>query len=148
MRLSGIAGLACFLAAALVSAAAPAQQAKTVDDVTVRFGLVNAQEAARLERQHGGHWGVRMSGMEHLVVTLEDAQTGEHIAGAKVVVELRDPKGKVQTKTLQGMVTKGFPDYGEVFNFGWSGRYAIRMKILLRGAKKPVRTSFNYRHVI
>jgi hypothetical protein len=148
MRLSAIAGLACILAAALVSAPAAAQQAKTVADVTIRYGLVTAKEAAKREHQHGSHWGVRLSGMEHLVVTVEDARTGRHIAGARVVVELRDPKGKVQTKTLEGMVTQGFADYGEVFNFGWSGKYTIRVKCLLDGANKPVEARFVHRHFI
>lgn len=148
MRLSGIAGVGFVLAAALLGTPLAAQQAKTVADVTVRFGIVKALEAEHVDAQHGTHRGGHASGMEHLVVTLANAKTGAHIAGAKVVVEVRDPKGRTQSKSLQPMITSGYPDYSEVFNLGWSGRYAIRIRILLRGAKKPVETSFTYRHVI
>jgi hypothetical protein len=93
MRLSGIAGLAFVLAAALLSMPSAAQQTTTVADVTVRFGIVNALEAEHVDAQHGVHKGGHGSGMEHLVVTLADASSGSHIGGAKVFVEVRDPKG-------------------------------------------------------
>lgn len=148
MRPSGFAGLACFLAAALVGAPATAQQAKTVADVTIQYGFVTALEAEHVDSQHGVHRGGHQSGMEHLVVSLADARSGSRIAGAKVVVEVRDPKGKVQIKPLQAMMTAGYPDYSEVFHFGWSGKYTIRVKCLLKGAAKPLETSFVHRHVI
>ena len=148
MKLSGIAGLAYFLAAALASAPALAQQAKTVADVTIRFGIVTALEAEHVDAQHGVHKGGHGSGMEHLVVSLADSASGSHIAGATVLVELSDPKGKVQSKSLQGMITAGYPDYSEVFDFGWTGRYTIRMTILRQGAVKPIKASFSLDHVI
>ena len=148
MRLSGIAGLAYVLAAVLVSAPASAQQAKTVADVTVHFGLVTALMAEHVDAQHGVHRGGHGSGMEHLVVSLTDVRNGSHIAGARVDVEVRDPKGKVQRKPLQAMVTAGFPDYSEVFHFGWSGKYTIRVTLLPKDAAKPIETSFVHRHVI
>jgi len=148
MKLSGIAGLACVLAAALVGAPALAQQAKTVADVTIRFGIVKALEAEHVDAQHGVHKGGHGSGMEHLVVSLADSATGAHIAGANVLVEVRDPKGRVQSKSLQGMITAGYPDYSEVFDFGWTGRYTIRMTVLRKGAARPVKASFSLEHVI
>lgn len=148
MNLSRIAGLASIFAAALLSMPSAAQQTKTVADVTIRYGIVNALEAEHVDAQHGTHRGGHASGMEHLVVTLANAKTGAHIAGAKIVVDLRDSKGRTQSKSLRPMITSGYPDYSEVFSFGWSGRYAIRMKILLRDATKPVETRFTYRHRI
>ena len=148
MRLSGIARLAYVLAVSLASAPAWAQQAKTVADVTIRFGIVTALDAEHVDAQHGVHKGGHGSGMEHLVVSLADLATGSHIAGAKVVVEVSDPQGKVQSKSLRGMITSGFPDYSEVFNFGWSGRYTIRMTILRQGAATPLKASFTHNHVI
>lgn len=148
MRLSGIAGLASVLAAALLSTPSAAQQATTVADVTVRFGIVNALEAEHVDAQHGVHKGGHGSGMEHLVVTLADARSRAHIAGAKVVVEVRDPRGGVQRKPLQAMVTSGYPDYSEVFNFGWSGKYRIRVWFLLKEAVEPIEARFVHRHVI
>ena len=148
MRLSGIPGAAFVLAAALLSSPAPAQQSKTVTGVTVRFGLVTALEAEHVDAQHGTHKGGHGSGMEHLVVSLADAATGSRIAGARVEVEVRDPRGRVQRKSLQAMITAGVPDYSEVFEFGWSGRYTIRMSILRQGFSRPVRASFTHNHAI
>ncbi|HEX9182225.1 MAG TPA: hypothetical protein VF876_03110 [Burkholderiales bacterium] len=148
MRLSGIAGLAYVLAAALVSAPATAQQAKTVADVTIRFGLVTALQAEHADAQHGTHKAGHGSGMEHLVVTLADARTGTRIGDASVLVEVTDPKGKQQSKMLQSMVTAGYPDYSEVFHFGWSGRYTIRMTILRPGAAKPLKATFTQQHAL
>ena len=148
MKLSGIAGLAFVLAAVLVSAPATAQQAKTVADVTIRFGLVTALEAEHVDAQHGVHKGGHESGMEHLVVSLADTRTGAHIAGAKVLVELVDPKGRVVTRALQAMITFGYPDYSEVFNFGWTGKYVIRMTILLKGSAAPLKATFVHNHFI
>lgn len=148
MKLSGIAGLALVLAAVLVSAPSSAQQAKTVADVTIRLGLVSALEAEHVDAQHGMHKGGHGSGMEHLVVSLADPATGSYIANADVVVEVRDPKGKVQSKSLRGMITAGFPDYSEVFDFGWSGKYTIRVTILRQGVAGPLKASFIHNHVI
>ena len=148
MKRSGIGGLACVLAAVLVSAPASAQQAKTVADVTVRYGLVTAIEAEHADAQHGTHKGGHGSGMEHLVVSLAYAGNGAHIAGARVTVRVRDPKGKVEVKPLQAMTTSGVPDYSEVFNFGWTGKYLIEMTIRLHDEVKPLRTTFVHNHVI
>ena len=148
MRLSGIAGLAFVLAAALLSMPAAAQRTTTVADVTVHFGIVNALEAEHVDAQHGVHKGGHRSGMEHLVVTLADARSGSHIGGAKVFAEVRDPKGEVQKKPLQAMMTSGYPDYSEVFSFGWSGRYRIRVWFLLKDAVEPLEVRFVHRHVI
>ena len=147
MKLSGIGGLACVLAAVLVSAPASAQQAKTVADVTVRYGLVTAIEAEHADAQHGTHKGGHGSGMEHLVVSLADPH-GAHISRARILVEVDAPRGHVETKPLQAMITSGFPDYSEVFNFGWTGKYIIRMTIQLQGVAKPLKVRFVHNHVI
>lgn len=148
MGLSRIAGLASVLAAALLSMPSAAQQTTTVADVTVRFGIVNALQAEHVDVQHGVHKGGHGSGMEHLVVTLADARSGSHIGGAKVFAEVRDPKGRVQRKPLRAMTTAGYPDYSEVFSFGWSGRYRIRVWFLLKDAVEPLEARFVHRHII
>jgi hypothetical protein len=149
MKLSGFAGLSAYvLAAALVSAPASAQQAATVANVTIRYGLVTALSAEHVDAQHGIHKGGHGSGMEHLVISLADARSGSQIGGADVVVEVRDPKGMVQSKHLQAMITSGVPDYSEVFNFGWTGTYTIRVMFLLKGATTPLKASFTHHHII
>ena len=86
--------------------------------------------------------------MEHLVVSLARAGNGTRIGGAHVIVRVRDPKGHVEVKALQPMITSGVPDYSEVFSFGWTGRYVIEMTIRLQGAVEPLKASFVYQHVI
>jgi len=44
--------------------------------------------------------------------------------------------------------TAGVPDYSEVFQFGWSGTYTIRMRILLPGDARFLEAGFTHRHVI
>ena len=51
-------------------------------------------------------------------------------------------------KALQAIVTAGFPDYSEVFNFGWSGKYRIRVRFLLKDAVQPLEARFVHRHAI
>lgn len=148
MKLSGIVRAAFVLTAALVVAPASAQQAKKVGDVVVSFGLVAALAAEHVDAQHGIHKGAHQSGVEHLVVSLAQAKTGARIADAGVVVEVRDPKGKVQRKALMAMITAGVPDYSEVFDFGRSGKYSIRITILQKGAAKRLNASFAVQRVI
>lgn len=147
MRLSGTAGLACVLAAALASAPAWAQQAKTVADLTIRFGIVTALDAEHVDAQHGVHKGGHGSGMEHVVVSLAEEKSGARIGDADVTIEVKTPKGSVQKKPALPMVTAGYPDYSEVFDFGWSGSYVVRVSVK-RKAAKPIEAVFTVNRVI
>jgi hypothetical protein len=135
-------GTLAVLALALAASPAAAQQMKTVDGLVINIGIVKAIDALHVDAQHGAHTGAHSSGMEHLLVSLADARSGTHIADAKIVAELKDPRGKRQQRTLMPAVTAGFPDYSEVFEFGWSGRYTLGLTVTLKGASKPVKTSF------
>jgi hypothetical protein len=125
-------------AAALAAGAtlpAAAQQMKTVSGVVVNIGLMSAIAAEHADAQHGVHQGGHGAGMEHLVVALAEEKGGARIADAAVSVEVRNPKGKVQKKALLAMTTAGFPDYSEVFDFGWSGKYLVKVSIRRKDAK-------------
>ena len=63
-------------------------------------------------------------------------------------IEVRNPKGVVQKKALMPMVTAGYPDYSEVFDFPWSGKYQLRVLIQRKGGGRPVETTFTVNHVI
>ena len=130
------------LAAALVATPASAQLARTVQGVVINVGIVSAIAAQHVDAQHGMHQGGHGSGMEHVIVSLADEKTGARLAGAEVAVEVRNPKGKVQRKRLTSMVTSGYPDYSEVFQFGWSGKYTMRLFIKPKGAAEPIQTRF------
>ncbi len=136
------------LAAALAAFPAAAQQRKTVDGVVINIGIVNALMAEHVDAQHGVHKGGHGSGVEHVVVSLAEEQGGSRIADAEVFIEVRNPKGVVEKKPLMAMITAGFPDYSEVFDFGWSGKYVVRVTIKRKGAARPVKASFTVNRAI
>jgi hypothetical protein len=134
--------------ATAVALPAAAQQIKTVSGVVINLGIVNAILAEHVDAQHGAHQGGHGSGMEHIVVSLAEQKGGARIADAEVSIELRNPKGVLQKKPLLSMTTAGYPDYSEVFDFGWSGKYIVRVLIKRKGAAKPIEASFTVNHVI
>ena len=149
MNISGISRTlaAAALGAALVALPASAQQMKTVGGIVVNIGIVSAINAEHADAQHGVHKGGHGSGMEHVVVSLAEEKGGARIGDADVTIEVKNPKGSVQKKPAAPMVTAGFPDYSEVFDFGWSGSYVVRVSVK-RKAAKPIDAVFTVRRVI
>ena len=82
------------------------------------------------------------------MVSLSDAKQATHIADAQVTVEIRDPKGNVEKKTLVPAMTAGTPDYSGIFYFGYSGKYAIHVVVVQKDSKKPVKADFAWTHVV
>jgi hypothetical protein len=146
MRVFGI--LSAVAAAVLLSFSAAAQQMKTVQGVVVNIGIVKAIEAEHIDAQHGVHKGGHASGMEHITVVLSEENGGARIADAEVTIEVRDPKGVVQKMPAMAMVTAGFPDYSEVFAFGWSGDYRVTVLVKRKDAAKPVQARFAVKRVL
>jgi hypothetical protein len=149
MSISGIsrALAAAALGAALVAAPVAAQQMKTVGGVVVNIGIISAIAAEHADTQHGVHKGGHGSGMEHVVVSLAEEKSGARIGDADVTIEVKTPKGSVQKKPALPMVTAGYPDYSEVFDFGWSGSYVVRVSVK-RKAAKPIEAVFTVNRVI
>ena len=149
MSISGIsrALAAAALSAALVAAPVAAQQMKTVGGVVVNIGIISAIAAEHADAQHGVHKGGHGSGMEHVVVSLAEEKGGARIGDADVTIEVKTPKGSVQKKPALPMVTAGYPDYSEVFDFGWSGSYVVRVSVK-RKAAKPIEAVFTVNRVI
>jgi hypothetical protein len=138
---------AAALCAALVAAPVAAQQMKTVGGVVVNIGIISAIAAEHADTQHGVHKGGHGSGMEHVVVSLAEEKSGARIGDADVTIEVKTPKGSVQKKPALPMVTAGYPDYSEVFDFGWSGSYVVRVSVK-RKAAKPIEAVFTVNRVI
>ena len=86
-------------------------------------------------------------GSQHFLITLDDEKSGARIGDAEVAVEVTDPHGRVDKKALLHTQSGGFPDYSELFVFGWSGEYSIRVTIT-RPAAKPIETRFKVNHTI
>lgn len=138
---------AAALSAALVAAPAAAQQMKTVGGVVVNIGIISAIAAEHADARHGVHKGGHGSGVEHVVVSLAEEKSGARIGDADVTIEVKTPKGSVQKKPALPMVTAGYPDYSEVFDFGWSGSYVVRVSVK-RKAAKPIEAVFTVNRVI
>jgi hypothetical protein len=135
------------LAAALAWVPAESQQTATADGMVVRLGIVPAEVALRAEGHREAHPQNPIPGSQHLLITLDDKKTGARIADAEVVVELTDPRGHVSTKPLLHTQAGGLADYSELFEFGWSGEYSIRVTIRPHSGP-PVETRFKVHHTI
>ena len=130
------------LAALLAAAPAWAQQAKTVDGLVVNLGLMSADQAVHALGHADAHPKTFPSGSEHVLITLDDAKTGRRIGDATVVVSVRSPNGAVEEKPLLHTQAAGFPDYSELFVFGSSGIYQLRVTITPAHGPKSVVTVF------
>ena len=139
---------AAALSAALVAAPVAAQQMKTVGGVVVNIGIISAIAAEHADAQHGVHKGGHGSGMEHVVVSLAEEKGGARIGDAEVTIEVKSPKGAVQKKPALPMVTAGYPDYSEVFDFGWSGSYVVRVSVKRKAGAPPIDAVFTVNRVI
>jgi hypothetical protein len=140
-----------FFAAALamlVAFSASAQQAKTVDGLLINFGLMSAERAIHAQGHRDAHPEKFPGGSQHILITLSDEKTAKRIGDADVVVEVVDPKGKAERKALLRTSAAGTPDYSELFVFGWSGNYVVRVSVFQRRDAKPVKTSFSVHHAL
>lgn len=144
MNRSGVLA-AVALTASLTAFPVAAQQMRAVGGLVVNMGITSALDAEHVDAQHGVHKGGHGSGMEHVIVTLTDDRDGGRVADADVTIEVRMPNGKVQRKPAMAMITAGFPDYSEVFDFGWSGTYVVRVMVSRKPAAKPVEAVFTVR---
>lgn len=139
--------IAFLLAAELVSAAALAQQ-KTVEGLIINLGVMPAAQAMRVDGHRDMHPEKFPSGSQHILVTLADAKTGSRIGDAQVLVEIKDPNGRVFKKPLLRTQAAGMPDYSELFEFGWNGKYSVRVSVTPKPGAKPIRATFTLNHSI
>jgi hypothetical protein len=135
------------ICAALLPVSHAAQQ-KTIEDVIVNLGIVSAGQARGFPGEAERHPGARASGGQHLLISLRHAKTLEPISGAEVTVEIRDPRGNTQRKTLTEATTAGVPDYSGLVTFAWAGTYKIKVTIKRRGSKRPLVTTLSWMHDI
>ena len=139
---------AALVATALASMPAMAQYAKSVDGLVVNLGIVSAAIALQAEGHRESHPLHPPSGSQHLLVTLNDEKSGKPLGEPEVVCEVTDPHGRVEKKPLLHTQAGGLPDYSELFTFGWTGEYSIRVIITPRPGAKPLEARFTVRHTI
>lgn len=137
-----------FLGMAFAWTPASAQQTSTVGGVVINFGLMSAESALRADGHRDAHPPHPPGGSQHFLITLDDGKTGKRIGDAEVVVEVTDPRGHVEKKPLLHTQSDGFPDYSELFVFGWSGQYSIRVIVTPRPGAKAIEARFSLNHAI
>jgi len=140
--------LLALLAGAVIACAAYAQQGQTVAGYIVNFGIVPAEVALGAAGHREAHPSTFPPGSQHLLITLDDAKSGQRIGNAEVVMEVTDPKGRVEKKPLLRTSAGGLPDYSELFEFGFAGRYAIRATITPKPGAKPFVARFTVDHEV
>ncbi len=139
---------AAFLVISLTWVPAVAQQGRTVAGFIVNFGIVPAAVALRAEGHRDAHPTNPPGGSQHLLITLDEEKSGKRIGDAEVVIEVTDPHGRVEKKPLLHTQGGGLPDYSELFVFGWSGEYSIRVIITPQPGAKPIETRFTVNHTV
>ena len=140
--------IACLLALAVVWAPAAAQQSKTVGGFVVNLGIVPAALALRADGHRDAHPPNPPPGSQHLLITLDEEKGGKRVGDAEVAIEVTDPRGNVEKKTLLHTQGGGLPDYSDLFVFRSSGKYSIRVIITPRPDAKPVEARFAVNHEV
>ena len=135
-------------AAAALPSFAVAQQEAKVEGLVIELGVMPAEKAVHAMGHAQAHPQNFPSGSQHLLITVAEQKSGRRLADAGVVVEVVDPKGQNTAKTLIHTSAAGLADYSELFIFGWSGTYTVRVNVTPWAGAKPVKTSFTVRHQI
>lgn len=125
-----------------------AQQVKVIAGVVINFGLMPAELALRAEGHRDAHPQHPPAGSQHLLIALDDEKSHARIGDAEVLVEVTDPRGRVEKKALLHTQGGGLRDYSELFQFSWSGEYIVRAIIMLRPGAKPIEARFTVHHTI
>src|SRR3954466_8722483 len=141
-------GLVAVFAALALAATASFGQEKVVGGLAINLGLMSAAKAMQADGHREAHERAftKSSAAEHLLVTVEDAKTRRRIGDAQVVVYVTDPKGKVESRPLLRTQAAGLADYSEIFQFGWTGKYEIRVVVTPAANAKPVEARFAVNH--
>ena len=144
--------LRLFLAACLaLSGLAPsaglaaATQRAHAGRYVVNLGVMSARDALSADGHRDRHPANPPSGSQHILITLDDAATDKRVGDVEVTVEITDPHGRIEKKPLLHTQAGGLADYSELFVFGWSGKYTIRV-IITPPSGEPVETRFSVNH--
>lgn len=134
------------LATALACGPAVAQYRKAVAGIVINLGIVPAAVALEANGHRDMHPAHPPAGSQHLLITIDEEKTRKRIGDAEVLIEVTDPRGHVEKKTLLHTQADGLPDYSELFTFGWEGEYSIHVTIATQPSAKPVDARFTVHH--
>jgi hypothetical protein len=130
--------------AAACAGPAAADHQKVVDGLAINIGVTPAAQLLKADPyERAAHRGAPADATHHVVVGVADARTGAPVGDARVTVELTDPRGRTQSGDLVRGDAGGVPDYSQLFRFGWSGDYRMRVLVQRAGAA-PVQSTFRW----
>lgn len=139
------------LAAVAVATADVSENPRTAGGVEVFLGVQPAALVSRVHprehpeaEMHGG--SPRGRHLQHVLVALFDAATGERIEEATVEVRLTPPGLATLTRSLEPMVIADTVTYGNYFNMSVDGNYRISVSIRRSEETRPVDVDFTYDH--
>ena len=133
-----VAGLAWTVIAAPVSA----EHRKVVDGYVINVGVVPATQLLRADAyERAMHREIAAQATHHVVVGVMEEKTGAPVGDARVTLEVFDPRGGVQRRTLERGNPGGVPDYSALVRFGWAGEYRLRVQVA-RAGTAPVTSTF------
>ena len=144
-RIVRISWAACL--AVLIATPGLAQEHKA-GGLVINLGLMPAWKAMQVDghREAHSHEFTSQTGSQHVLIVVADQKSGQRIGDARVVVQITDPKGLAQKKSLMRTQAAGMPDYSEVFEFGWTGTYVVQVSVVPKPGAKPVTTRFEVHH--
>ena len=145
-RVSAVA--AAMIIAGFGGSTALAQEAQTAGGFVVNFGIVPAEVALRDSGHRDAHPKHAPPGWQHLLITLDKADSHARVSDAEVIVAVTDPHGRTEQKPMLHTHGGGMPDYSELFRFDWSGTYRIRASISPAAGARPVDVTFTVHHAI
>lgn len=141
-------GIGVLAIAAMLAAASAVAQEQKVDGLVINLGLMPAEKAVHALGHSEAHPAPFPSGSQHVLITVDDAKTHRRIGDATVIVAVRAPNGALEEKPLLHTQAAGVPDYSELFAFGASGTYVLRVKITPAHGPKSTEAIFTVHHQI
>lgn len=129
------------------TAAAQVPGEKTAGGILFRIGLAGPETVAQHSARHaetGMHGNRPRSGMDHVVVVLADARSGERISDAVVSLELDRPGADHVRREMDRMEVQGAASYGAYVDLRQKGPYRIRIRAARPGHSVPAETQFTY----
>lgn len=126
---------------------------KTVDGITIYLGVTTAAAIAKNyppgSPERTMHGGIPVGGdWHHILIAIFDAKTGKRITDAEVTATVREVGLSGMTRTLEKVNVAGYTTYCNYFEMEHGPLYRIDLSIRLPGRPGPIKTEFDYGHVV